>query len=116
MSGSASASPLRIIVGDTVTISYTWYDDGSNPAIQPSFIQIEANSNSPGETHFGPNGLIFPATIGDGATSSYTYTPATWGRIDGGGYKRTSYLLKALDSNQNSLGNYSLWIFLLVQT
>lgn len=112
MSGSASASPMRIIVGDTVTISYTWYDNGSSPAIQPSFIQIEANSNSPGETHFGPNGLIFPATIGDGATSSYTYTPATWGRIDGGGYKRTSYLLKALDSNQNSLHNYSFGITL----
>ena len=110
MSGSASASPMRIIVGDTVTISYTWYDDGSSPAIQPSYIQIEANSNSPGETHFGPNGLIFPATIGDGATSSYTYTPATWGRIDGGGHKRTSYLLKALDSNQNSLHNYSFGI------
>ena len=112
MSGSASASPMRIIVGDTVTISYTWYDNGSSPAIQPSFIQIEANSNSPGETHFGPNGLIFPATIGDGATSSYTYTPATWGRIDGGGYKRTSYILKALDSNQNSLHNYSFGITL----
>ena len=112
MSGSASASPMRIIVGDTVTISYTWYDDGSSPAIQPSFIQIEANPNSPGETHFGPNGLIFPATIGDGATSSYTYTPATWGRIDGGGYKRTSYLLKALDTNQNSLHNYSFGITL----
>ena len=105
MTGSASASPTDIIIGDTVSIDYTYY--GSQFLVQygqPSYIKIEAHPNSPGETHFGSNGLIIPATQGAGATTSYTYTPTTWGRTEGGGYKRTSYIVTPLNSSQNSLG------------
>ena len=101
MSGSLNITPNYIVLGDAVTLDYTWYS-GGDP--EPSYIKIEAHPNSPGETL----NVIYPATPANGAASAsspYTYTPTTWGRTEGGGYKRTSYIVTPLDSNQNSLGN-----------
>ncbi len=101
MSGSLNITPNFIVLGDAVTLDYTWYS-GGDP--EPSYIKIEAHPNSPGETL----NVIYPATPSNGASSAsspYTYTPTTWGRIEGGGYKRTGYIVTPLDSNQNSLGN-----------
>ena len=101
MSGSLNITPNYIVLGDAVTLDYTWYNDGDP---EPYYIKIEAHPNSPGETL----NVIYPATPAHNNPSSsspYTYTPTTWGRIEGGGYKRTSYIVTPLDSNQNSLGN-----------
>ena len=98
-------SERHLVIGDSATMNFTWYDDGDYPLVQPTSWYIRAATNSGGAAFFEET---IPCIPGDGVTTSYTWTPTTWGYTSGGGYKKTSFFVQALDVNGNSLGsNYA---------
>ena len=97
-------SERHLIMGDSATMNITWYDDGELPYTQPTSWYIRAANSSGGAAFFE---VTIPCVPGDGVTSSYTWTPTTWGFTTGGNYRRTGFLVQALDSSGNSMGiNY----------
>ena len=104
MGMTASWSTSHLIMGDPAQINVWWYDDGNIPTTQPTSWYIRAANNSGGAGFFE---ATFPCTPGDGTATTYTWTPTAWGYTTGGNYKRTDFLIQALDASGNSMGiNY----------
>ena len=80
MSVSVDA-PSEIILGDSLTITHQWTDDGIGPAVRPTSYNITAD-----------DGL--DVTIA-GTNNSYTYTPTTVGNDAANGYDTTSFAVRA---------------------
>lgn len=81
MAVNANVVPNTFILGDAVTISFVWYDDGNPPVTQPTSYELTGN-----------DGLNVTLA---GTETSYTYVP-TIGSTYGDGSHHTSYLLKAI--------------------
>ena len=92
----------HLIMGDSATLNITWNQDfTSQPYYQPYYWLITGDVASGGVNFFN---TTIPAVLGDGATTTYTWTPTTWGWIVGDGTKRSGYRIIPLDGSGNSMG------------
>ena len=102
MSMSVSWDQNHLIMGDSATLNITWDQDfNSQPYYQPYYWLITGSVASGGVNFFN---TTIPAVLGDGATTTYTWTPTTWGFTTGGNTKRSGYRVIPLDGSGNAMG------------
>ena len=92
----------HLIMGDSATLNITWNQNFSaQPYYQPASWLIIGGTASGGVNFFN---TTIPAIQGDGATTTYTWTPTTWGWVAAGGQKKSNYRIIPLDGSGNSMG------------
>ena len=102
MSMFVSWDENHLVMGDSATLNITWNQDfTSQPYYQPYYWLITGSTASGGVNFFN---TTIPAVLGDGATTTYTWTPTTWGWVAAGGQKRSGFRVIPLDGSGNSMG------------